>query len=503
MPRIERLDEPGRGPARHYIKEAVLETALYSAIVVAGVGLNVGSAMHALLNKRDSRSQLGWVTLCLFLPFVGSAFYWLVGNNRIRTRARAWQVEGRFRSGSRTDRAVSRLASQHPEEADTLRRLLEISARVTGRPLVGGNQVEPLYDGEGAYPVMLAAIEQATRSIVLSTYLFDTDETGRGFVDALGRAAARGVDVRLLIDAIGERYARPRVTRLLRAHPEVKVARFLPFKLGLPMLAANLRNHRKLLAIDGDLAFTGGMNIGGRHMVAAPGNRTPTSDVHFRVRGPVVLDLIESFEEDWAFATGVAQERSAERPAEPRPVGTALCRAIKDGPNEDFERLQWILIGALTCATRSVRIMTPYFIPGRELITAINSAALHGAEVEIILPARSNLPFVDWACREHLPEVMGYGARIYLQPAPFNHGKLLLVDGLYVNLGSANLDPRSLRLNFELNLEVFDVELAGKLGRYLDGVRARCEQLTEAALAGRSLGTRLRDATAKLFSPYL
>jgi cardiolipin synthase len=157
----------------------------------------------------------------------------------------------------------------------------------------------------------------------------------------------------------------------------------------------------------------------------------------------------------------------------------------------------------MTCARESIRIVTPYFIPGRELLAVINSAVLRGVQVVIILPAMSNLPYVDWACRAMLWEVLQYGAAVYWQPAPFDHTKLFVVDGFYVNLGSANLDPRSLRLNFELNLEVFDPDLAAELGRHFESLRARSTRVSMEMLDGRSFPVKLRDAAAKLFAPYL
>jgi len=485
----------------------MVETVLYYATAGAGAIFQLISACHALLTKRDPRSQLGWVVLCVMLPMVGAVAYWFFGVNRIRTRARRWQQAGRFRdlsmAGRSGDAVVSSLslAALHPAQVDSLHQLLQMSQRVTQRPLIGGNQVEPLYDGEEAYPAMLEAIEGASRHVHLSTYIFDVDKIGRQFVAALGRAAGRGVDVRVLVDALGEKYSRPRVSRALRReHPDVRVAMFLPLTFSLNSVRLNLRNHRKILVVDGNVGFTGGMNIGLRHMVADPDNRRPTADIHFRVRGPVLYAMNETFMEDWFFETGEADWHV---PDSVEPAGRAMCRAIKDGPNEDFERLQWILVGAMTSARESLHIMTPYFIPSREIMAAINSAVLRGVTVEIILPAASNLPFVDWACRAMLWEVLQYGAAVYLQPGPFNHSKLLIVDDFYVNLGSANMDPRSLRLNFELNLEVYDPQLAGELGAHFERIRARSTPVSIEGLDQRPFAIKVRDAAAKMFSPYL
>lgn len=481
----------------------MLDTLLYYVAAGAGAAFQVTSAAHALLNKRDPRSQLGWVVLCIMLPIVGAIAYWLFGVNRIRTRARRWHLRGRF-GGLADERihqhAIASLAVDHPGRAEEMTQLLQISQRVTQRPLVGGNLVEPLYNGDRAYPAMLEAIEQAERYIHLSTYIFNVDKVGEQFVAALGRASERGVEVRVLVDAIGEKYGRPRLGKAMRRFPRARLALFLPLTLSWKSIRVNLRNHRKVLIVDGAVGFTGGMNIALRHLVSDADNRHPTADIQFRVRGPVVNAMNETFLDDWFFATGQPVDWTPER----TPLaGKALCRCIKDGPNEDFEKLQWILVGAMSCARESIRIVTPYFIPGREMLAAINSAVLRGVEVELILPAESNLPYVDWACRAMLWEVLQYGTAIYWQPPPFDHTKLFVVDGFYVNLGSANLDPRSLRLNFELNLEVFDPELAAELERHMDQIRARSRRVTLEMLDGRPFPIKLRDAAAKLFAPYL
>jgi cardiolipin synthase len=491
-----RLCEP------RYTDNDVLENLLDWVFGLAVVALGVTSGAHALLHKRDPRSQLGWVIACLTLPGLGPIGYWVFGNNRIHTQMRRWHERGRFSIEaypSYGDVSVS-LATQHPERAATLSALLNISARVTERPLLGGNLVELLHDGEEAYPAMLEAIATARHSIYLSTYIFETDVTGRSFIDALVAARDRGVDVRVLVDAVGERYSRPRVSGLLGRHG-ISVARFLPLSLSSRGLGVNLRNHRKILVVDQSLGFTGGMNIGGRHLAASGDNPRRTRDIHFRVQGPAVTALTEVFFEDWSFTTG--QEPSWAPLCPYTPTGRALCRGIKDGPNEDFERLQWIIVGALSCARQRVRIMTPYFIPSRELLAALNAAVLRGTTVQIALPERSNLPVVDWACRAFLGEVMQYGIQVFLEPPPFNHSKMLLVDDFYVLVGSANLDPRSLRLNFEFNLEVYDDLLGQQLAQHFARVLARSRQLSATDLEARPLAIQLRDAAAKLFSPYL
>ena len=242
------------------------------------------------------------------------------------------------------------------------------------------------------------------------------------------------------------------------------------------------------------------MNIGNRHLVGlAP---RPVVDLHFSVEGPVVADLQKTFLEDWYFTTREFLDDPGLFPDIPL-MGTALARGIADGPDRDYRKLHWIITGALSCARERVAIMTPYLIPDPALASALATAALRGVNVTIILPQLNNLPYVHWASRAFLPELLRFGIRVHYQPAPFVHTKLFLVDRVWSLIGSANLDPRSLRLNFELDLEVYDPAFTACLEAYFDEALARSHEVTETELARSPLPQKLLDGIAKLFSPYL
>ncbi|NLC71674.1 MAG: cardiolipin synthase [Desulfuromonadaceae bacterium] len=459
------------------------------------------SAGHALLYRRDPRAALVWILICLFIPGIGFSLYWLLGVNRIRTRARSWQTSGRGMQWLTP-------ASRHfvisadpvpPFPAENLAALLHLSNAITRRPLTAGNRLRPLINGNEIFPAMLQAIAKAEESIFLSTYIFGSDRIGRRFINELGAAAQRGVDVRVLVDALGERYALPSARSLLN-RAGVRTVRFLPPFTSWGMFHLHLRNHRKLLTVDRRIGFTGGINIG-RSWLSSKIDRGDVIDLHFQAEGPVVGQIEDTFLEDWHFATG--EEVSTRPHSPPLEDCTAYCRGISAGPNEDFEKLRWLMVGALDCARQRVRIMTPYFIPDRDLISSINSAALRGVKVEIILPGRSNLPYVHWATRAYLWELLEYGTRIYYRPPPFAHNKLLLVDTFFALVGSANLDPRSLRLNFEFNVEVFDPETVKILSEHFEQTRRNSRQVTLEEVDGRPLPVRLRDSFCKLFSPFL
>jgi cardiolipin synthase len=375
--------------------------------------------------------------------------------------------------------------------------LARLGSAVTGWPLTAGNRVDMLGDAEAIFSAMVAAIDAAREYVYFATYIFDAGPLGQRFAAALTNAARRGVDVRVLLDGFGEWYSLRRASVLLRDTP-VRFARFLPPQLWPLSVSINLRNHRKSLVVDGTDAFTGGINIRDRYLADLPADRI--SDLHFRLAGPVVTQIETVFLRDWHFATG--DRLTAARHA-PEPCGGALCRVVADGPDGELDRLTALFTGAIGSARQRVAIMTPYFLPPRELVAPLQAAAMSGVDVAVVLPARNNLPYVHRATRHMLWELLKRGVHIYYQPPPFVHSKLFYVDDYYAQIGSANFDPRSLRLNFEMNVEVYDRDTVTRLAEHFESIRGRSTAVTLAAVDGRRLTTKALDGAAWLFSPYL
>ena len=457
------------------------------------------SAGHALLTKRDPRAAVGWIITCLAIPGIGAILYWVLGVNRIRSRSREIQEQGQGMHWLHVDQPAQQQHIEKFPTSSTSQALIKLSNAVTRRPLTFGNKVTVLYNGEQTYPAMLEAISNAKESIFLSSYILKPDQIGQQFAQELIAAAERGVDVRVLIDAFGELYSFKKIRQRFHG-TKVQAATFLPLTL-LRSFYLNLRNHRKLLVIDNSSSFTGGMNIRERHMALARNTPNRIIDIHFRLEGPICEQLRDAFMEDWHYATDEKRE-PRNWPASPV-AGSACCRGISAGPNEQHEKLNWILIGALSCAKSHIRIMTPYFLPNRAQLAAINTAALRGVQVDILLPQQNNLPYVAWASNALLFELLEHNTHIYFQPPPFVHSKLLLIDDEYALIGSANMDPRSLRLNFEFNVEVFDIETVGELTEHFDRAREQAREVSLNDMDKRSLPIRLRDSFCRLFSPYL
>ena len=452
---------------------------------------------HALLHKREPRAATLWIGVIWLLPALGPLLYLALGVNRIRRRARALGVHKTF------SRAIPEDFGEPAHEgAEHLQHLARVVSRVVTPPLTAGNNIEPLVNGDEAFPAMLAAIEAARKSVTLASYIFDHDASGEKFAGALGRAVQRGVAVRVLVDSAGARYSWPPITYRLRKE-KIPFATFLPASVFTPWRVAtiNLRNHRKSLIVDGQMAFTGGMNI--RHgNVLAEQPKSPVQDLQFRLTGPVVAELQEAFTNDWMFTTGEILDGDLWFP-ELSEAGKVIARVVTDGPDEDFEKLRLTLHAALAEAQDSVQILTPYFLPDTALISALNLAALRGVRVNILLPAKNNLPFIQWASGSMWWQVLERGCKIWLTPPPFDHSKLMIVDGHWVLLGSANWDARSLRLNFELNVECYNRSFAQAMEKIITGKMAAAREVTLAEADGRSLPGKLRDAIARLFSPYL
>jgi len=466
----------------------VLRGEDWQALVLTGSYLLLGAAAgaHALLNKTEPRAAQVWLFICLFVPIAGAAIYFAIGVNRIQTRAR--RLHEPLRQGATAPRLSQESLARHGQ-------YLVIGNRVADMPAREGNTAEMLFNGEEAYPAMLKAIAGATERILLCTYIFDSDQVGIEFVAALKAAVQRGVEVRVLVDAIGELYSWPHLSWTLR-RANIQHRRFLPPRWLPPFGYVNLRTHRKLLLVDRDIAFCGGMNISARHVAHGPSGRE-VDDIHFCLRGPVATDLQRLFLDDWRFAANEILPLLTHEQV----LGNMLCRVVPDGPNEDLDKLLFIIQSAIATARESILIMTPYFLPERDLIVALQTAALRGVEVGVVVPRRSNLPYVDWAMQHALPALVAQGVRVFRRE-PFSHAKLLTVDGRYALIGSANLDPRSLRLNFEVGVEIFDADFARAIEVVIRSDMTGPEE-TVSGLAGRGRLRRLRDAATALFTPYL
>lgn len=465
------------------------------AFIMIYVLIAAAVTAHALLTKSDVRAALAWIAVAWLSPFFGALLYFVFGINRVTRRALHL---------SRRDCPCGCPAAidAQPQVQESIRALAAIGQRVTDSPLIAGNTISVYHGGDEAYPAMLEAIRDARHSVALASYIFRNDASGRAFIAALVAAQQRGVAVRVLLDSVGTGYIWSPILRdLKRGH--VPTARFLHTWLPWRMPFLNMRNHKKLLIVDGKVGFTGGLNIGADHSRRLAKRRNEYVDgVQVRIEGPVVSQLMQTFAEDWWFTTDEALEGDGWWP-EVAPTGTVFARGIHSGPDADIYKLETILGAALAQARTRVRIVTPYFLPDQRLQFAIAQAGLRGVEVEILIPEHCDYVFLDWAMRAHLRFFEDVPAAVYFTPAPFNHAKLMTVDHEWCLIGSSNWDTRSFRLNFEFDLECYDRALTAEIDALIEKKIVQSRKVDLDALAKAQPWVRLRDAAFRLLLPYL
>lgn len=459
-------------------------------------GLAIPAALHALMTKDQVQGAIGWIGVIILSPFVGSILYFCFGVNRVSRRWEKLRQKGY--------QAASDFFRERP--APLPEQLFNYDTRPGNRlspfPMTGHNSITMLCGGAETYPAMLDAIRGAKRMIALQSYIFDSGRTADSFIEALTGAAGRGVEIRVLIDGIGAAYSRRSVLRRLRRQG-IKTGLFMEYYFGLTLPYANLRNHRKIMVVDGTAAFTGGMNI--RDGFALDSNhRKFARDTHFRITGPVVGHLLGVFAQDWHFATGETLPQSAwSQGGDETVAGDAGIRVVPSEPVSEGNANLLTISEALARAQHHVMIQSPYFIPNADLLSMLRLAALRQVQVDIILPRKSNIFFVDNAALAQLETLAASGCRIWHAEPPFDHSKLMMVDGYYAFIGSTNMDTRSLRLNFELDLEVLSPALSGELRAMMEHTIASCTRITRERLQSRPLPLRVFDRLAWLASPYL
>lgn len=439
-----------------------------------------------VLQKREPVATLSWIMSLALLPLLGLLIYHVLGPQRIR-RTRLKRLAARARVGL----PIAGVAPR--SESHQLDRLAQGS---TGFPPSTSQRVQLLVDGVATFDALVAAISQATDHVHIEYYIFDADVTGARVRDALVERARAGVKVRLLLDALGSGRASRQFLAPLRAVGG-EVAFFHRFRLRrLWSPRLNLRNHRKVVVIDGAIGFTGGINISDTEHEAL--RKDAFHDLHLRMDGEAVHWLQLAFAEDWAYASGRPPEGASLWPA--LAAGPIRTQVLPAGPDSPWEPIHRVMLGALHGGRRRIWLATPYFVPGEAARMAMTSAALRGLDVRLLVPAHTDSRLVTAAARSYFDELIAAGVRVFEYPRML-HAKALLVDSETCLLGSSNFDNRSFRLNFELCVLFEDAGVAGELEQVLARDLAAAREI----LAPRQIRfwPRLGEALARLLSPLL
>lgn len=470
-----------------------------SSFGIAGllfIALQVFVTAHILCHKDDVKSSIGWIGLVWLTPIVGSIFYIVFGINRIRRRALALRNKGPdiFTVTGKTEQEIEK------EIPRPFLQLLRLGYKVHPQRFSLGNHAKPFVNGDAAYPEMCKLIAGAKKEVLMQSYIFNNDRAGQLFLDAFKQAVKNGAKVKVLVDGVGLNYSKPTIAAALKKLKGVEFSVFLPSKQPINLPFVNLRNHRKILIVDGRTAFFGGMNVADGNLVKT-NPKEPIIDITFKVEGPVVDQMSRVFEEDWIFSGKKSFVPASFHASGPLP-GTIPARIIPDGPDADYDKVELMALGALSCAQKSVHIVTPYFLPENNILTSLEIAAMRGVEVEIILPSKSNIVGMDGAMRANFKRLLAKGVKIFRTQPPFDHSKIMVVDGAWLFVGSANWDVRSFKLNFECNMECMDKQLAEEVLKIIAHKKAHAHSEKWDQHIRPPLLRKLTDNALRLLTPY-
>lgn len=465
------------------------------ALGIAITLVDVVAVVVAISRGQGVERTLAWILAILAFPGLGGVVYLLAADPRVRPLTR----RKRLRARAVRDQ-LARLPGNPPVRLEECA-ILPLAAAVTSMAPTAGNQVDLLADAPGAFAGIEEALKGARTYIHAEYYIIRRDETGSRFLEILAERARAGVQVRLLYDALGSMGVDARRLRDIR-QAGGRVAAFLPLNPLKRRWSVHLRNHRKLIVVDGVVGFTGGMNIGDEYAGRARRKGGENfHDSHLRLEGPVVRDMEQVFREDWSFATGELFHAPAAHPASA--AGSAWVSLIPSGPDQEPNASSMIYFAGIGAARERLYLTTPYFIPDEPTLRALQAAAYRGVDVRLLLPRRCDVALVRYAARTYYPALLRSGVRIFEYKPSMLHAKSLVVDGAWGLVGSANLDLRSFRLNFELSAAVVCPSFArGLEARFLADLEASQEVFAR-SLGSRWGWSRFRDHLARLLSPLL
>jgi cardiolipin synthase A/B len=451
-------------------------------------------AVWITMQRRQPAATLAWILGLAALPYLGFFLFYVFGPRRLRrSRLR------RFRARAALADTVGRVrgASDHPPPDGALD-LVRLGGGLGGMPLSHCTDVQLLIDGGQTFESILAAIRAAKHHIHLEYYIFADDAVGQQFVDALVNRAQAGVEVRLLVDAVGSSLSARSLRRLKNAGAVVAFFhRVVALRLR-PLL--NMRTHRKIVICDGVVGFTGGINITKDEDERI--NPKAYRDTHVRLEGMAVHWLQIVFLEDWHYATNDGPTSDAYFPAaDARRIHPV--QILASGPDNTEEAIKRMYFAAITGAEKRVLLSTPYFVPDEAMLLALTTAALRGVDVRVLVPEQTDSRLVTAAARSYFGEIIQAGVRVYEYLPRMLHAKTIVVDELFCAVGTANMDNRSFRLNFEVSAVMYGPVISNQLAEVFERDLTQAREVGAADLKRRSFFFRLLEAVARLMSPNL
>src|SRR5215470_17243847 len=435
--------------------------SVWTILLTLGTAYGLAMAVVIILQRRSAAATIAWMLVLVFLPIVGLAIYRFIGPLRLeRKKTRRRRTRQLVAEALGAIRALD-ADSSHGEHAE----LARVGINTGEAPPLRADSLELYTDGASAYAAIVAAIEAAAHHVHLEYYIWEPDHFGCRLLELLAKRAKEGVRVRLLLDAVGSHRLRRRHLHLLR-DAGAECAWFNEVTLRVFRgRRADFRSHRKIVVCDGRVGFTGGMNIADAHTAEHSGDRA-WRDTHLRVVGSAVRALQRTFVDDWYFATERLPVAGPEYfpPRETAPGGR-IVQVLASGPDDAIFPIHRAFFTAINTASTRLYVTTPYFIPDESILTALVSAALRGVDVRLLIPRRGDSRLIDLAARSYLLELLQAGARVFEYLPRFIHAKTMAIDDSLAVVGTANLDNRSFRLNFEVAALVFDEAINDALAR--------------------------------------
>lgn len=478
--------------------------AVWTVAVAAHWTVAAFVVLSILRRRGDPAAMLAWIFAVVTLPGLGVFFYMLLSQVRVRRRLTRRRRRVADLIASVDAEAGRRTRCENDERADRLADDLAVIERIGRRmaefPAVGGNGVDVYEDANAIYTALEQEINAARHHVHMQYYIWQPDETGRHFRDLVIAAAKRGVRCRVLLDAVGCLRLRGSFVQPM-IDAGVHVSFFMPLLRFRRRWSPHLRNHRKIAVMDGVTAFVGSQNIGDEYRGRLK-RLSPWYDSHLRIRGPAATMVQQIFAEDWAFTTEQALVGDEYFPLPPR-AGESVVQILPSGPDQDVSALGQIIFACAAVAKRSMRIATPYFVPTPQLRQTLIHAAYRGVEVELVVPARSDNTLVVWAGRSYYAELLDAGVRIYEFERGMLHSKMVAVDDRVCLVGSANMDVRSIRLNFEATALVYDEGVARRVSDFIAAHRDESRRVEAREVWNRPIHAELAEGVARLCAPLL
>ncbi|AWB46293.1 cardiolipin synthase [Paenibacillus sp. CAA11] len=469
--------------------------SIFQTLTVLTIGLAI------FMENRNPSSTLAWILVLALLPIVGLVFYFLFGQNYFKRRKYDKKLQEDLQAYERIDHNGLVLPGDMSQFTEDQQQLLRLSQRIARTPFSLATRTRVLTNGQETFGSLLNELKKAKHHIHMQYYIYRSDEIGREIQQTLIEKAKAGVEVRFMYDAVGSLGLSPVFLNEMRA-AGVEIGVFGAVRFLSLSSRVNYRNHRKIVVIDGNTGFIGGLNVGDEYL-----SRSKTygfwRDTHMLFKGEAVRSLQIIFLQDWKYVTGKTIMGQEYLSPELERGCSGAVQILPSGPDNETRSLKNVIFAMITSAKKSVWLATPYFIPDDDILTALKVAALSGLDVRVLFPAKPDkwLPFL--ASHSYFPSLLDAGVKIYEYEKGFLHSKLLIADGEVATVGTANMDMRSFHLNFEVNALLVQTDSIRKIVQDFERDLLSTKLIERKAFMKKKIFVRIMESAARLMSPLL